>query len=135
MSLGSNNVWLQQGVGDFNGFMSELKQRLTDNFVQNWSARLENSPRALFYRSFASFRFQPYLEFINIQKFSQSFSKLRRSSHRLEIEAGRWVRPTRKPLYQRKCSFCKVIEDEFHFVLECQLYSDIIGEDRVWQNF
>ena len=125
MSLGSNNVWLQQGVGDFNGFMSELKQRLTDNFVQNWSARLENSPRALFYRSFASFRFQPYLEFINIQKFSQSFSKLRRSSHRLEIEAGRWVRPTRKPLYERKCSFCKVIEDEFHFVLECQLYSDL----------
>ena len=84
MSLGFNNVWLQQGVGDFNGFMSVLKQRLTDNFVQNWSARLENSSRALFYRSFVSFRFQPYLEFINIQKFSQSFSKLRMSSHRLE---------------------------------------------------
>ena len=103
MSLGFNNVWLQQGVGDFNGFMSVLKQRLTDNFVQNWSARLENSSRALFYRSFASFRFQPYLEFINIQKFSQSFSKLRMSSHRLEIEAGRWVRPIRKPLDERKC--------------------------------
>ena len=67
MSLDFNNVWLQQGVGDFNGFMSVLKQRLTDNFVQNWSARLENSSHALFCRSFASFRFQPYLEFINIQ--------------------------------------------------------------------
>ena len=29
-----------------------------------WSARSENSSRAFLYRSFATFRFQPYLEFI-----------------------------------------------------------------------
>ena len=81
--------------------------------------------RALFYRSSASFKFQPYLEYINIYKFSQSFSKLRRSSHRLQIEAGRWARPNSIPLNERKCSFCQVIEDEFHFVLEFQLYSDL----------
>ena len=96
MSLGFYNVWLHQGVGEINGFMSVLKQRVTDFFLQNLSERLENPSRALFYRSFASFRFQPYLAYINIQKFSQSLSKLRMSSHRLEIEAGRWVRPTRK---------------------------------------
>ena len=27
-------VWLQQGVGDENKFLCELKQRLTDNFIQ-----------------------------------------------------------------------------------------------------
>ena len=32
---------------------------------------------------------QPYLEKVNICKFSRAFSKLRVSSHRLEIEAGR----------------------------------------------
>ena len=79
----------------------------------------------VFFRSFASFRFQPHLDLIIIQNFSQSFSKLRMSSHRLEIEAGRWVRPTRKPLDERKFSFCNAIEDEFHFVLECQLYSNL----------
>ena len=35
MSFGFNNVWLQQGVRDFDVFMSVLKQRLTDYFVQN----------------------------------------------------------------------------------------------------
>ena len=35
MSLGIYNAWLNQGVGNYNGFMSVLKQRLTDNFIQN----------------------------------------------------------------------------------------------------
>ena len=39
-SLGFNEVWLQQGVGNYNIFISLLKQRLTDNFIQNWQARL-----------------------------------------------------------------------------------------------
>ena len=125
LSLGFYNVWLNQGLGNYNEFMSVLKQRLKDNFVQNWSWRLDNSSRALFYRSIASFKIQPYLEYINICKFSQSFSKLRMSSHRLQIEAGRWARPNSIPLNERKCSFCQVIEDEFHFVLVCQLYSDL----------
>ena len=75
----------------------------------------------LFYISNASFKFQQYLEYINICKFSQSFDKLRMSSHRLQIEAGRWARLNRIPLNERTCSFCQVTEDEFHFVLECQL--------------
>ena len=47
------------------------------------------------------------------------------SSHRLQIEAGRRARHNSIPLNEIKCSFCQVIEDEFHFVLECQLYSDL----------
>ena len=70
--------------------MSLLKQRLNDNFIQNWFSRLENSSRALFYSSIAIFQFQPYLEKISVFKFCQALSKLRMSSHRLEVEAGRW---------------------------------------------
>ena len=33
--LGFQYVWLQQGVGNVNAFLGELRQRLTDNFVQN----------------------------------------------------------------------------------------------------
>ena len=69
MSLGFYNVWLDQGVGNYDGFINILKQRLTDNFVQNWHSRLENSSRATFYRSIASFQYQPYLEIVNISKF------------------------------------------------------------------
>ena len=125
MTLGFHDVWLSQGVGNYDGFMSVLKQRLTDNFVQNWHSRLEESSRAVMYRSIASFQFQPYLHHLNVTKFSQSLSRLRVSSHRLEIEAGRWVRPHSIPVNDRKCLLCQVLEDEFHFVLECQMYTEL----------
>ena len=48
-SLGFNEVWLQQGVGNYNIFISLLKQRLIDNFIQNWQARLGASSRAVFF--------------------------------------------------------------------------------------
>ena len=37
MALVFYNVWLNQGVGNYNGFMPVLKQRLIDNFIQNLS--------------------------------------------------------------------------------------------------
>ena len=125
MSLGFYNVWLNQGVGNKNVFISLFKQRLTDTFIQNWQSRLNNSTRAIFYKAIAIFRFQPYLENINILKFNQAFSKLRVASHRLEIEAGRWVRPNRIAVDERKCTFCQTIEDEYHFVIECAMYSQL----------
>ena len=125
MSLGFYEVWLVQGVGNYNAFMSLLKQRLNDNFIQNWVSRLENSSRALFYRCIAIFQFQPYLEKISVFKFCQALSKLRMSSHRLEVEAGRWKKPNRVPLSDRICSSCQTLEDEYHFILECKIYIDL----------
>ena len=123
--LGFYEVWLTQGVGGCKRFLSVFSQRLTDTFIQNWRSRLEDSSRANLYNTFATFQFQPYLEAINIYKFSQAISKLRVSSHRLAIESGRWARPNSIPINERKCSSCLVLEDEFHFILECQLYIDL----------
>ena len=47
------------------------------------------------------------------------------SSHRLEIEMGRWAKPERIEFDDRKCKLCNKLEDEFHVVLECPLYDDI----------
>ena len=47
------------------------------------------------------------------------------SSHRLEIEAGRWVKPNSIPVDDRKCAICLILEDEYHFVLECEIYKDL----------
>ena len=63
-----------------------------------------------FYRSIASIQFQPYLNVLTVTKISQALSKLRVSSHRLEIEAGRWVR-RRIPVNERKYTVCQVVED------------------------
>ena len=125
MTFGFYDVWLGQGVGNYDGFMSALKQRLTDNFVQNWHSSLEDLSRAVSYRSIASFHFQPYLEHINVYKFSPALSKLRVSSHRFEIQAGRWIRPHSIPVNDRKCVTCQVLEDEYHFVLECRTYTEL----------
>ena len=105
------------------GFITVLKQSLTDNFIQNWHSRLEDSSRTIFYKSIASFQFQPYLLTLNASKFRNAISKLRMSSHCLEIEAGKWVRVNRAPVNERKCTLCNVIEDEYHFVIECQRYT------------
>ena len=122
MSLGFYDIWLGQGVGNCAGFMNILKQRLTDNFVQNRRSHTENSSHTTFNRSIASFQYQPYLEIVNISKICNSISKLRMSSHSLEVEADRWVRFNRVPVNERNCVLCNVMEDEYHFVLECQRY-------------
>ena len=87
LSMGFNDVWLQQGVGTYNNFISVFKQRFSDVFIQNWHSRIEESSRAVFYRSFATFQFQPYLDKVNVSKYLNALSKLRMSSHRLEVEA------------------------------------------------
>ena len=52
-------------------------------------------------------------------------SKLRMSSHRLEIGAGRWHKPQKSSLSNRKCNLCNDLKDEFHFILECVSYDDL----------
>ena len=125
MSMGFNEVWLAQGVGNINAFLTVFKQRLNDVFMQNWHERIDGSSRANFYKTVTHFQLQPYLENINVFKYMQAFSKLRMSSHRLAIESGRWVRPTRIPVDDRKCTLCEVLEDEYHFVIECNRYVEL----------
>ena len=121
-TLGFHEVWIHQGAGIYNNFIAAIKQRLIDTFIQNWTARLEESTRANFCRTFAAFKLQSYLDNVNVSKFRYASSRLRLSSHRLEVESGRWVKPNPTPLNERKCLNCKVLEDEYHFVLECPLY-------------
>ena len=48
-TVGFNNVWLAQGVGNVKSFLNLVKQRLQDNFIQNWNSRLTDSNRAIFF--------------------------------------------------------------------------------------
>ena len=49
-------------------------------------------------------------------------SRWRLSCHKVKIETGRYTVP-KTPIENRKCSHCGLIEDEFHFLLECSLYN------------
>ena len=48
MSFGFFDVWLNEGVGNISAFLSLAKQRLTDNFIQAWHERLNDSSTANF---------------------------------------------------------------------------------------
>ena len=123
-NLGFMDVWLQQSVGDRVLFLNLVKQRLTDQFIQNWNSRLSDFTCALFYRNF-SFGYKTYLDFVSIGKLRFALSKLRLSSHRLEVGTGRWARPNAIHFEERRCTSRHSLEDEFHFVLECSRYNDL----------
>jgi len=124
-TLGFYDVWLFQDVGHEKIFLYNVKLRLNDHFMQNWNGRLQDSSRANLYNHIASFKFQSYLNVCKITKFRVSMSRLRLSAHRLCIETGRWTKPNSIPVNERKCLTCNVIEDEYHFVLECLMYKDL----------
>jgi hypothetical protein len=67
------DAWISQGVGNVDMFLSITKQRLNGHFIQNWNARLNKSSRALFFNTISSFRFQSYVECLNVQKCCQVF--------------------------------------------------------------
>ena len=121
--LGFNDAWLQQSVGNINRFIQTFKQRLKDIYIQTWHTQIESSTRANSYKLFCDFNFKPYLNCVTVKKYRFSLSRLRVSSHRLAIESGRWHKPNIIPLNERKCQYCNKLEDEFHFLLECPLYT------------
>ena len=47
------------------------------------------------------------------------------STHRLHIETSRWTKRLSTPINDRKCSVCNILEDEYHFILECQMFNDL----------
>ena len=93
--------------------------------MQDWKSRICESTRANFYSLFLNFEHQLYLEALNVKKFRVAMTKLKVSSHRLEIDVGRWARDNRTPINERKCRYCDKLEDEFHVLLECTLYVDL----------
>ena len=120
--LGFYHVWLNQGVENISLFISLLRQRVRDIFIQTMEGRINDSSRALFYKSIMNFNFQKYLTSVNIAKYRIALCKLRLSSHRLNVEVGRW---NNTPVNERLCTTCNVLEDEFHFIFECQRFVNL----------
>ena len=71
LSLGFYEVWLAQGVGNYNAFISIFKQRLTDTFIQNWHSRIQSPTRAVFIDQLQCFNFSHILK----KSTSQNFQK------------------------------------------------------------
>ena len=112
-------------VGPF--FHKFFKQRVIDNFTQQWHNEVAiMHPLALYKHFKISIQLESYLNVLPF-KLRSALSKLRLSSHTLAIETGRYANARIEPNL-RFCNLCKNpndIEDEYHFVIVCPIYNEI----------
>ena len=86
----------------FFGECSSLKKRL---YLRQWGFKLED-----------------YLKLTKKINNRQLLAKFRTSDHPLEIELRRYKK---NPRHQRLCKSCKVLDDEIHFFLQCQINNNL----------
>ena len=114
IKLGFEHVWLNQGVENKEYFLLILRQRIRDIWLLDFNNRLENSTRAIFFRTILSHNFCKYLDVINIRKYRIALARLRR-----------WQKPICVPFNERVCPVCNILEDEYHFTLECTMFKEL----------
>ena len=124
-SKGFGYVWNDQYVDLEDVFIVQLTKRLEDMYLQECFAKMSLSNKCLFYRMFkCNLDPEMYLSCVNVKKFRIALSRFRCSSHDLFIESGRYKNVSRE---KRICKLCNLrqVEDEYHFLLICPIYSSI----------
>ena len=105
-----------------------LFEKLSDQFHQTALANLENSSKLKLYSQIKTeIGPEKYLSDLTNVKHRQALTKLRLSSHRLQIEVGRHTNGDNEiPREDRICPLCRNgVEDEVHFLLTCPIYKDL----------
>ena len=113
-------------------FKVTCKKAVFTQFLIKWHndcIDIQSNPILRMYSLIKSvFETSPHLLHVRDSRYRDALSKLRASSHTLEIERGRHQGIAR---HDRLCHKCCVIESELHFVLYCkinQLERDILFE-------
>ena len=129
MDIGRTCALAEQYDIDLNGIMDmstetfevHCSEVIKRNFINRLTSDLCNTESRIL-KTYASykcdFNTESYLEVISAPKYRIALSKLRSSSHNMELERGRYVRP-KKILDERVCLLCKLVDDEIHFVTSC----------------
>ena len=96
---------------------------MQNEFIKQWTSDLRNTavdPKLRMYRTIKSgFGREPYIGLVNDARYRIAITKIRTSSHSLEVERGHHTNP-KTPIQLRVCLLCKEVEDEKHFVLSCK---------------
>ena len=122
---GFHEVWLYRASVNIKQFIPTLRQRLRDIFINEWREGIMLHSSLFLYREFkTTFELATYFQKVESPKLRKFLSKIRLSSHNLNIEEGRYRNEARP---QRICNLCdkRDIEDEFHFIIVCPIYSNI----------
>ena len=117
-------VCLQKSVGNERAFVAILKERLCDDFNQEWTTAINSSERFYLYASFKSnLLTENYLDFVQIKCFRDVLIKLRMGVPPLNANRLRYAHKNASKIL---CSFCETeVEDEVHFICFCPLYKEL----------
>ena len=119
--LGFSHVWNNQCTFNASALLFAIKNKLKERFISFWRNRLLSEEGKLrTYKLFKqSFGIEPYLENLYDKNLRRCLTSFRISTHRLRIERGRYC--GEKP-EDRLCGSCNVVENEIHFLCECNKY-------------
>ena len=130
--FGFNHVWDNKTTLSVPRLIHALKMTMFKRYKEFFFASIKgtflkdscNTKLRTYCKFKKTYTFENYLGVSVDKKIISQYSKLRLSSHRLNIEVGRY---TRTPVNLRTCNVCSSsdIEDEFHLMCVCSKYSDI----------
>ena len=122
---GFHDVWTYPHSVDVSKFIPVFKQRVRDQYLTVWNAKVLVSSSLEFYKEICpTICTATYLHKIVNIRYRRALSKIRVASYDLQIELGRHRGIERS---ERKCTACdrNEIEDVFHFILICPKYTHI----------
>ena len=102
-----------------------FRQRIRDQYQQTWFATISGMPKLSYYCKFKKdFMYEDYLDYVSNDRFRMALTRLRLSSHSLEIETGRFANIDRN---DRVCRLClsNVVESEYNVMLCCKTYASL----------
>jgi len=121
-TYGFGIVWEAQSVGSIKLFIAQFKQRLQDNYSQDWHSALQSHSFYEIYSTYAfSLSLRPYFQCITSVNVRKIFTRFRIGmlplrNHFLKFDNMRRNQNT-------FCPFCEnAFETEFHFLLICPKY-------------
>ena len=103
---------------------NELKKHIRVFAKKEWESSFQQSTKCDSYRLFKAVpKMEIYLKHFKDMKYIKTLSKFRLSDHKLMIEEGRRARPQIKR-EDRICLECNSLEDEVHFLIDCDKYKN-----------
>ena len=130
-SNGYGYVWLNQGVYQKRSFLKSLRQRLIDQYWQQWHEKVEGKDRFKKYRQFkGAHGDEPYLREITITKFRKIFTKLRLGI--IDLQCNKTFLDAN---IDTKCKVCNQgVEDEKHLLFDCPAY-DYLRQKYIYKHW
>lgn len=118
--LGFAGVWHAQGVANRTQFLKQCKQRLQDQYIQQWYGGLRVRTSCLLYREIKQeFGISEYLKCVKCLKWRVALTRFLTRNHSLpNVTMGQGH--NRVPYNQRLCTECGVLGDEYHCFFECR---------------